>query len=155
MSLRFVSAFPHNDRIVASCRVPDHLKVDDAESAKRIRNGELREYSHIKDDTKCPKRAKTGADDDLNDRSLCPWFQELHHDERRVPPTLPYVRCKCMKCLGKDFMSSCERVYYKVRVLRRSEKCGPDGEYTYEYDWEYIPVACVCANAKSYVIGYQ
>ena len=88
---------------------------------------------------------KISLDRETNERALCPWYYEVHHNANRLPSTLAVAASDQEHCVGPNGELSgnrCERVFYNVRVIRRKECI--DGTYVYEYGWERIPVSYVC-----------
>jgi len=103
-------------------------------------------------DHQCPNSiSQLSAKQNVQDRSLCPWYNVMNYDPDRYPSILIEARCKCTTCTGVDPGSGagCQPVYYNVPVLRRSDKCLPNGQYQYNKGWQKITVGCTCSMASS------
>jgi len=97
--------------------------------------------NHLYGDRTCPTELpKTG---DQEQRSTCPWYYVINHDENRFPADIAEARCRCERCIGGHTVNQCERVFYHQRVLKR--KGEKDGMYRWEPAWEKIATGCTCA----------
>jgi hypothetical protein len=117
-------------------------------------------------DLRCPTMTINNATAGVNERSLCPWENvSTNRNPRRFPVVIPEARCLCLDCRfpghhahrhgSSSGLSShtnlvrrtnCEAIYYPVQVM---EQVGcRDGVNIYEYKWESVGVACICANAR-------
>lgn len=96
----------------------------------------------------CPRSLHDiSGEKNVQDRSLCPWYNVLSHNPDRYPVDIVEARCKCTNCIGVGAQSGagCEPVYYNVPVLWRTNTCLEDGSYKYENGWQKIAVGCTCA----------
>lgn len=88
----------------------------------------------------CDPPTKINTEDPLWTRSLCPWYWKENYDANRVPAVLLEAHCKCDKStvtLGDvRAVYECEKVFYKVRVLKLDENCG------YYSTYEEVSIAC-------------
>ena len=103
-------------------------------------------------DRQCPKSiSQLSSNDNIQDQSLCPWYNVMNYDPDRYPSYLIEARCKCTTCTGIDPSSgaACQPVYYNVPVLRRSYSCLPNGQYKYDKGWQKITVGCTCGMAST------
>ena len=103
-------------------------------------------------DHQCPKSiSQLSTEQNIQDQSLCPWYNVMNYDPDRYPSYLIEARCKCKTCTGIDPGSGagCQPVYYNIPVLRRSTSCLANGQYKYDKGWQRITVGCTCAMASS------
>ena len=120
-------------------------------SSKPARSGSGDEYP-LYGRQECPGSLyDVGREKDVQDRSLCPWYNVLSHDPDRYPVDMVEARCKCTSCLGVGggTGAGCEPVHYNVPVLWRSDTCLEDGTYKYENGWQKVAVGCTCAMAAT------
>lgn len=83
------------------------------------------------------KRQDTSLNNNLNQRSLCPWNYTLDHDANRIPQDLYNANC-----LSSTYMSyTCERVKTSMLVLKRL----PGEAWT----TSNVVIATSCVVAKS------
>ncbi len=102
---------------------------------------------------KCP--TTTTYTSDIEERSLCPWYYDIHYDSNRYPKHIKTA--KCMKCRGCDHNSGmlaayrgqtvCESVAYTIQVLKK-DRCHR-GVYLYRLDDFVVSVGCVCAMFRT------
>ena len=100
----------------------------------------------------CPKSiSQLSTKQDVQDQSLCPWYNVMNYDPDRYPSALIEARCKCETCTGIDPGSGagCQPVYYNVPVLRRSDSCQSNGQYKYTKGWQKIVIGCTCSMATT------
>jgi len=103
-------------------------------------------------DIQCPKSVSELANKaNVQDQSLCPWYNVVNYDPDRYPVELVEARCKCSTCIGVDSASGagCQPLYYNVPVLRRSNTCLTNGRYKYDKGWQKILVGCTCAMSHT------
>lgn len=98
----------------------------------------------------CPPSINVNTADPLWTRSLCPWYWKENADPKRIPAVLLEAECRCDKSVvalpGSLFKSvyECEKVYFKIRVLKLNEECG------YYSTYEEISVACTTIVSAIY-----
>lgn len=91
----------------------------------------------------CHTPSTVNVADPLWRRSLCPWYWKENYDSQRVPRVLLEAHCQCDKATvtlpgpeGLRATYECEKVFYKVRVLKLDDKCS------YYQAYEEIAIAC-------------
>ena len=160
------SIMHHRSRRAADCVIPDNLaqKFRDLQAGGNTGNtfylippagqsiyggaypiSGLEPYiSNLYTDSSCPTSLPKSGN--LQDRSTCPWYYVINHDQLRYPRDLAEARCRCSdKCVGdKSGLNLCHPVYYNFRVLRAT--ACVNGLWQFEADWEYLSVGCTCAG---------
>ncbi|XP_053550938.1 interleukin-17C [Bombina bombina] len=89
----------------------------------------------------------------LHERSISPWSYRINYDENRYPQKLAYATCLCNGCLdsrsGKEINSvNSVEIYQTMMVLRRKPCPTNHKTFTYELEYEKVPVGCTCALPK-------
>uniref|UniRef100_A0A0N5A7L5 Protein trunk n=1 Tax=Syphacia muris TaxID=451379 RepID=A0A0N5A7L5_9BILA len=73
-----------------------------------------------------------------HDRALCQYRYYLDYDPKRIPSTLPSVKCNCDRFyLDAKISFQCEEEHYDVRVLVFDESCKRA-----KIKWHRIAVGC-------------
>ncbi|KAM4614553.1 interleukin-17C [Discoglossus pictus] len=89
----------------------------------------------------------------VNERSISPWSYQINYDEHRYPQKLAFAECLCSGCIdtqsGKEISSvNSVKIYQTMMVLRRKPCPTKPKLFTFEVDYEKVPVACTCALPK-------
>ncbi|KAI6198774.1 hypothetical protein M3Y96_00555000 [Aphelenchoides besseyi] len=79
----------------------------------------------------------------IRDRALCGFAQIENVDEKRLPQTIPEVRCSCSRPANRQLLERfpgihCAAIYYDVPILRFKSSCSD-----YEQTSESIALGCV------------
>lgn len=93
-------------------------------------------------DRDCPSRRDITRPDIY---PLCPTFQELDSDQRRIPSNIIQTRCRCDNCVThhrRRHRNMCTPVFRNLPVIRRVGCVH--GVYEYMEFQEKVSVACVC-----------
>ncbi|KAI6219094.1 hypothetical protein M3Y95_01130500 [Aphelenchoides besseyi] len=79
----------------------------------------------------------------IRDRALCGFDQIENVDKKRLPQTIPEVRCSCSRPANRQLLDRfpgihCAAIYYDVPVIRFKSSCSD-----YEQTSESIALGCV------------
>ena len=80
----------------------------------------------------------------LPTRSMSPWNMVQNHNPHRYPEYLEEAECDCQTC----GIGLCEKIYYRMPVLWRSNHCDRHGRYKYRTGWQDLVVGCTCAMPR-------
>ena len=103
---------------------------------------------------KCHEEYQLAASGPLQGRSLCPWYNVMNFDKYRYPKVIAEARCSCRNCRNPFSASLCEKIYAKIKVLRRDESnvlCDANGNYVYGESWLTISIGCACAATRRFI----
>ncbi|KAM4614592.1 interleukin-17C-like [Discoglossus pictus] len=120
-----------------------HLDNDNKNQRKRRRREQVRS---------CPN-LQTSSKSTLSERSISPWTYGINYDENRYPQKLAFAECLCSGCIdtqsGKEISSvNSVKIYQTMMVLRRKPCPTKPKLFTFEVDYEKVPVGCTCALPK-------
>ena len=88
----------------------------------------------------------------LNEKSICPWKEEIEYREDKFPRYLSQAMCTCKTCNylhnSKGFLHTdvyrCMPVLRSQPVLTMLNQCDSEGYYKWIAETESVNVACIC-----------
>ena len=111
-------------------------------------NGDIFLYGD-QDETHCNDRIHIQGKDALQDRSYCPWYNQIQHDKNRYPPDIAQARCRCKESIALGGKSECREVRYFMMVLRNTGSYGSDGLFIYKPCLQFVSVGCTPTPFKN------
>ena len=129
---------PHGKR---KCPSHDHSVVQTMSSTACTKSQTLdNEWSQGNISIKCHMNTNSS---NVADLSLCPWEQHIDVDNERIPRTIPFAKCRCLKCSGdlSNTPLSCQPVYKSMIVWKKN-----NGQFDQYYQIRLrVPIACACS----------
>jgi len=148
--VRSIKSIPEKCQAKMKAMYAKHLNANALNATHNVNvhhNSDTEEEYPVDDESLqvCPLEPLTGLNDRLSDRSLCPWYTIVNHDELRYPQDLIEVKCRCQECIQVPG-NACERVYNNVPVVRYDTRKKGSCQSRLRRSWQRISVACTCAR---------